>query len=141
VAVAALEPAFYAALLEGLELVGRVPDRADLSSYDVLREVFAARFRARTLREWIEVFAGTDACVAPVLTPDEAAVHPHVVARETFVELDGLRQPAPAPRFSRTPGALRAPPSPPGADTVAALTAWGIANVAELVASGVAAQT
>jgi alpha-methylacyl-CoA racemase len=140
VAVAALEPAFYAALLEGLEVVGRVPDRADPSSYDVLREVFAARIRERTLKEWTAVFAGSDACVAPVLTPDEAAAHPHVVARETFVELDGLRQPAPAPRFSRTPAALRSPPSSLGADTVAALTAWGIDNVAELVAAGVAVQ-
>ncbi len=137
-AVAALEPAFYEELLEGLDLVGRVPDRVDPSSYDVLRETFAARFRERTLAEWTDLFAGTDACVAPVLTPDEAAGHPHLVARETFVARDGVRQPAPAPRLSRTPGALSSLPSDPGADTVAALTAWGIENVAELVASGVA---
>lgn len=107
VAVGALEPQFYAELLAGLELdADTVPDRDDRSQWDALRTRFAKVFRTRTRDEWADVFAGRDACVAPVLTLAEAPEHPHNVARKTFVEVDGVRHPAPAPRLDRTPGAL-----------------------------------
>ena len=85
----------------------------DQSAWPDLKERMAALFRTRTRDEWTEFFAGHDVCFAPVLTMNEARAHPHNVARETFVEVDGAPQPAPAPRFSRTPGAVeRAPCSP-----------------------------
>jgi alpha-methylacyl-CoA racemase len=88
----------------------------------------------------VEVFAGSDACVAPVLTYEEAPSHPHNVARGTYVDRGGITQPAPAPRFSRTPAALTTPPREPGADTREALAAWGIDDVDDLVATGGAVQ-
>jgi alpha-methylacyl-CoA racemase len=100
VAVGAIEPQFYAALLAGLGLAGEeLPAQQDRSGWPVLRERFAAVFACRTRDEWASLFADTDACVTPVLAPDEAAAHPHNAARGVFV--DGA--PAPAPRFSRTP--------------------------------------
>ena len=105
VAVGALEPEFYAALLEGLGLeTSSVPSREDTSTWPDLRALFSSAFASRTRDEWVEVFSGTDACVTPVLGPGEAPSDPHAVAREAFVELDGVVQPAAAPRFSRTPG-------------------------------------
>ena len=107
VAVGAIEPQFYAALLATLGLdPAAVPDRDDRTQWDALRAVFAKLFRTHTRDEWAAVFADTDACVAPVLTLAEAPEHPHNVARGTFVEVDGVRHPAPAPRFDRTPGEL-----------------------------------
>ena len=110
-AVGALEPQFYQALLDGL---GLTAEEAPQEPSDELRERFAAIFATRTRDEWMEVFAGTDACVAPVLSMTEAPQHPHNVARETFVDVDGVVHPAPAPRFSRTPSAIAAPPAPAG---------------------------
>jgi alpha-methylacyl-CoA racemase len=112
VAVGALEPQFYAELLAGLGLTGALPGagQLDVSAWPAHREAFAAVFKTRTRDEWAEHFAATDACVAPVLSLTEAPHHPHNVARGTFVELDGVVQPAAAPRFSRTPAR---PPSPP----------------------------
>jgi alpha-methylacyl-CoA racemase len=86
------------------------------------------------------VYDGTDACVAPIIPLDEAPQHPHLAARETFVERGGTVQPAPAPRFSRTEATLGRPPSNPGADTREALTAWGIGDVDGLIDSGAATQ-
>ena len=107
VAVGAIEPQFYAALLGKLELdANALPDRDDRTQWDSLRAIFAKVFRIKTRDEWADVFADSDACVAPVLTLAEAPEHPHNVARGTFVEVDGVRHPAPAPRFDRTPGAL-----------------------------------
>jgi alpha-methylacyl-CoA racemase len=107
VAVGAIEPQFYAELLDGLGLDAQaLPNRDDREHWDALRAVFAGCFRSRTRDEWAETFAARDACVAPILTLAEAPEHPHNVARATFVELDGVRHPAPAPRFDRTPGAL-----------------------------------
>jgi alpha-methylacyl-CoA racemase len=104
-AVGAIEPAFYAALLKGLGLDDEDPaEQWDRSHWPAKKERLAATFRTRTRDQWCEVFAGTDACVAPVLRPEEAPHHPHAVARRAF--LDG-HQPAPAPRFSRTPPAVR----------------------------------
>jgi alpha-methylacyl-CoA racemase len=113
VAVGALEPAFYAALLDGLGLSGAgLPAQYDRDGWPALRERLAARFAERTRDEWAATFAGADACVVPVLSPAEAADHPHNRAREAFVEVDGLRQPAPAPRFGRTPAPAPRPPAP-----------------------------
>ncbi len=138
--VGALEPQFYVALLEGLGLTETAPDRGDLAQWPALREVLAARFKQKTQAEWTEIFDGTDACVAPVLPLSEAAGHPHLEARGTYVDRDGILQPAPAPRFSRTAATLTTGPSVPGGHTVEALTAWGVGDVDELVESGAAVQ-
>jgi alpha-methylacyl-CoA racemase len=126
IAVGALEPEFYAELLR---LVGL--DAGDLPQWDRDRwpehkERLAAVFRTRTRAEWTAILESTDACATPVLSLDEAPSHPHNVARGAFVEIDGVVQPAPAPRLSRTPGAVRSPPSEPGADTASALADWGL---------------
>ncbi len=126
VAVGALEPQFYAALLDGLGLADAgLPAQYDRSGWPVLRERFAAAFRQRSRDEWAEVFAGTDACVAPVLSLGEAPGHPHNLARGTFTEVGGVTQAAPAPRFWRTPAAIPPPARPPGADTDAVLAELG----------------
>ena len=126
VAVGALEPPFYAALLWGLGLdPAELPGQLDRSGWPVLRDRIGAAFAGRTQAEWVAVFAGTDACVAPVLGLGEAPGHPHNAARGTFIEVGGVPQPAPAPRFSRTPGATPAPPPPPGRDTDAVLAGLG----------------
>jgi alpha-methylacyl-CoA racemase len=117
-----------------------VPDRNDLSAWPDLRTAFTARFKEKTQAEWTEVFEGTDACCAPVLPLTEAARHPHLAARETYVERDGVLQPAPAPRFSRTQASLGVGPTPPGARSREALTAWGIESVDALVEAGVVIQ-
>jgi alpha-methylacyl-CoA racemase len=140
VAVGALEPKFYAELMRLLGLPASEAERYDLAAWPALRERLAAAFATRTRDEWLEVFAGTDACVAPVMSLADAAGHPHLVARQTFVEVDGVRQPAPAPRFSRTPGAIQRPPPPPGAHTREALAEWGVDDVDGLLESGAAVQ-
>jgi alpha-methylacyl-CoA racemase len=111
VAVGALEPQFYAALVEGLGLEG-LPDRDDPRSWPALRAAFVEGFASRTRAEWWAVFQGTDACVAPVWSLTEATTDPHNTAREVFVEVDGVPQPNAAPRFSRTPGTVGRVPRP-----------------------------
>ena len=137
--VGPLEPKFYAVLVEKLDLVD-APDRDDPARWPVLRELLTRRFLERTQAEWTEVFDGTDACVAPVLPLTEAAEHPHLRSRGTYVDRDGVLQPAPAPRFSRTGATLTTGPSVPGGDTRDALTAWGVDDVEALIASGAAVQ-
>jgi alpha-methylacyl-CoA racemase len=138
-AVGALEPRFYAALLAGLGLT-EVPDRGDPGNWPRLRELFAARFAEKTRDQWAAAFAGSEACVEPVLSMREAASDEHLAARQTYVVQDGVVQPAPAPRFSRTPGELSGPASVPGQHTTEALTDWGLPDAAELIASGAAVQ-
>lgn len=139
--VGALEPQFYDQFVELLGIKDVAPDRYDLASYDELRDLIAARFRERTRDEWSAVFDGTDACVAPILRMSEAPSHPHIKARETFVEHAGFVQPQPAPRFSRTTATLGLPPAPqPGAHTREALAAWSIDDVDGLIERGVAVQ-
>ncbi|GAA5061996.1 alpha-methylacyl-CoA racemase [Thermocatellispora tengchongensis] len=124
VAVGALEPRFYSALLAGLGLdPADLPGQMDREGWPTLRARFAATFRTQPRDHWARVFAGTDACVTPVLTLEEVAAHPHIAARRTIIEVDGVPQPAPAPRFSRTPPA---PPRslPDGAGTESVLTDW-----------------
>ena len=140
VAVGPLEPAFYAELLRLLEITDAAPDRLDPRQWPVLRALLAETFGRRTRDEWTALFEGSDACVEPVLSYVEAPTHPHLAARGTYVEHHGMVQPAPAPRFSRTPARLGTPPSTPGADTRTALAAWGIEGVDALLASGAAAE-
>ncbi|MFB7342943.1 CaiB/BaiF CoA transferase family protein [Streptomyces hydrogenans] len=125
-AVGALEHRFYAEFARLLDLQDADGLRGDLARWPELREAVAARFRSRTRAEWTEVFEGTDACVAPVLSLREAPGHPHLAARATFAEHGGLVQPAPAPRFSVTPGTLRTGPALPGADTAAVARDWAV---------------
>jgi alpha-methylacyl-CoA racemase len=139
VAVGAIEPRFYAALLDGLNMDQReLPHQMDRDSWPQMKERFAAAFALKTRDEWTTHFEGTEACVAPVLSPLEAMDHPHNVARGTFVEVGGVRQPGPAPRFSRTPSAVASPPEQPGRSTTSALRRWGIdrGRVDALLASG-----
>jgi alpha-methylacyl-CoA racemase len=136
--VGGLEPRFYAIMRDLLDV--ELPDRNELREWPALRKVLAETFGERTQAEWVEIFDGTDACVLPVVPLTEAYEHPHNVARGTYVERDGLTQPAPAPRFSATPATLTTPPSRPGADTRAALTAWGIDDVESLIDDGAAIQ-
>jgi alpha-methylacyl-CoA racemase len=113
VAVGAIEPQFFAELLTGLGLsADEVPGQLDIASYGQMREVFAKRFASKTRDEWTQVFAGTDACVTPVLSWSEAATSPHLIARATLITVEGVDQAAPAPRFSRTPaGHVGSPPA------------------------------
>ena len=126
IAVGAIEGPFYGELLAGLGLAREdVPDRRDPASWPALKSRFAAVFKTRTRDEWAAQFESTDACVAPVLSLTEAPRHAHNVARGTFVERDGITQPAPAPRFSRTPAALDRLPPAPGQHTDEVLTDVG----------------
>ncbi|NUR61090.1 MAG: CoA transferase [Catenulispora sp.] len=139
-AVGAIEPQFFAELVARLGIAHLVPDQNDRQQWPLLRELLADVFATRTREEWTEVFEGSDACVAPVLSAKEAPAHPHLAARGTLVERDGLTQPAPAPRFSRTPAELGLPPCAAGAHTREALAGWGFGDVEELVAEGVVVQ-
>ena len=139
VAVGALEPQFYAELIRVLDLAD-LPPRDDPANHAVIRERLTARFAERTRDEWAEVFDHTEACVAPVRSLAEAAADPQLAARQTLVELGGVVQPAPAPRFSRTPAALGAVAARPGEHTAAALRDWGLADADDLIARGVAVQ-
>ncbi|MER5412006.1 MULTISPECIES: CaiB/BaiF CoA transferase family protein [Streptomyces] len=125
-AVGALEQQFYDTFVELLGIEDQAPARKDLARWGELREVVAARFRTRTRAQWTAVFEGSDACVAPVLSLREAPEHPHLAARGTFTDLGGIVQPAPAPRFSTTPGALTTGPAQPGAHTESVAADWDV---------------
>ena len=140
VAIGAIEPKFYAELLERLGLATEpLPAQRDRKGWPELRRRFAAVFRSKTRDEWCRVFEGSDACFAPVLSFSEARVHPHNVARGGYVTEGGIEQPAPAPRFSRTPGAVLRPPPERGALGREALADWGFtsAEMERLAALGV----
>ncbi|GGS30676.1 alpha-methylacyl-CoA racemase [Streptomyces humidus] len=118
VAVGAIEPRFYDALCAQLGLdAADLPDRADQANWPALRDRIAEALRTRPRDHWAKVFADQDACVVPVLTPEEAAEHPALRERATFTEVAGRPQPSPAPRFSRTPPPASRPAPAPGADT------------------------
>ncbi|MEV4330898.1 CaiB/BaiF CoA-transferase family protein [Streptomyces sp. NPDC049597] len=125
-AVGALEQRFYDEFTELLGIRDEIPARKDFDRWGELREAIAARFRTRTRAEWTAVFEGSDACVAPVLSLREAPAHPHIAARGTFTDHGGITQPAPAPRFSATPGAVTRPPAMPGAHTAEVARDWGV---------------
>jgi alpha-methylacyl-CoA racemase len=130
-AVGALEPRFYAEFVDLLGLADFADARRDWTRWGELREAVAARFRSRTRDEWTDVFAGTDACVAPVLSLREAPHHPHLAARGTFTEHGGITQPAPAPRFSATPTSVRGGPALPGADTSDVARDWDVPRLVD----------
>jgi alpha-methylacyl-CoA racemase len=125
VSVGAIEPAFYDELVTKMGLDrATLPEQMDSSTWPALKEHFARVFRTRTRDEWCEILEGSDACFAPVLGLEEVAAHPHNAARHAFVEVDGLAQPAPAPRFSETPGGIHRPPPKPGQHTNEILADW-----------------
>ncbi|HEV7862778.1 MAG TPA: CaiB/BaiF CoA-transferase family protein [Acidimicrobiia bacterium] len=143
VAIGPMEPKFFAQLLERMGLAeGSRPGQYDRDGWPELRKQLAETFRTRTRAQWCEELEGTDACFAPVLTLGEAPEHPHHVARGTFVDVDGTAQPAPAPRLSRTPGAVRRPAPGLGEHTIEALSDWGFdeAELARLADEGVVRQ-
>jgi alpha-methylacyl-CoA racemase len=139
IAVGAIEPQFFASLLDVLGLApGSLPDQDDRSRWPELRAALTWAFAGRPRAEWLERAEGRDACLAPVLTMGQAVAHPHIRARGTIVERDGVPQPAPAPRFSATPTALERPPAVAGQHTDEVLREWGFAadEVDELRAAG-----
>jgi alpha-methylacyl-CoA racemase len=139
-AVGPIERPFYASFLHGLGLdSGDLPKRGDQSQWPLLRERFAKVIATRTQAQWLDIFAGTDACVEPVLSLTEALTDEHLTARETFVEVGGVTQPAPAPRFSRTPGRIASRPGLAGEHTRDVLLDWGI-DPEPLLASTAAVQ-
>lgn len=124
-ALGAVEPRFYAQLLEGLGFAAdELPARGNREVWPVLRSAFAQRIAQRTRAEWVSAFAGADACVTAVLSSDEAAHHPHVSERGTLLTVEGVMQPAPAPRFHRTPSSVRRGPPQYGAHTHEVLEEW-----------------
>jgi len=143
VAVGAGEPQFYRELLRRLELdEGLADGQGEPGTWPAGKELVAAAFKRKTLDEWCRLLEGTDTCFAPILTMAEAPEHPHHVARETFVEVDGVVQPAPAPRFSRTPASVPGSPVVAGQHTVDVLVAWGVdqAEVRSLLGEGAVRQ-
>jgi len=141
ITLGAFEPQFYAELLRRLGLDGEagLPDQHDPDGWAAMRERFAALFRTRTQAQWCELLEDTDVCFAPVLSLTEAPMHPHNLARGTFTAPGGVTQPAPAPRFSRTPGSVQSAPAGPGEHTDEVLGAWlGLdqAGIDELRAAG-----
>jgi alpha-methylacyl-CoA racemase len=143
VAVAAFEPQFYASLLERLDLIAAdLPSREEKANWPALRARLAERFLSRTRDEWEQHFSGTDACFTPVLSIDEAGNHPHNAMRGLLTAIDGVEHPTPAPRLSRTPGAIRSLAPQLGQHTVSALREWGFTDqeVHEGLLSGVFVQ-
>jgi alpha-methylacyl-CoA racemase len=142
ISLGSIEPQFLAEMvrLTGLDRDGNgdLPFQHDQSTWPAMKERIAALIRTKTRDEWSAILEGSDACYAPVLSPDEAAVHPHNAQRGTFVTENGILQPAPAPRFSRTPAAIAGPPARPGEHTEKTLQAWGFdpSEIAKLKETG-----
>ena len=129
ISIGSIEPQFYALLLEKTGITDpEFANQMDRSAWDGLREKLAHVIAQKTQAEWTEIMGGTDVCFAPVLDLDEAPKHPHNAARQTFVDIDGVVQPAPAPRFSATPGAIQGPPPAIGAHDREALSDWGFSE-------------
>jgi alpha-methylacyl-CoA racemase len=138
-AVGAIERKFYDELLDGLGLnLADLPDQMDREKWAETKETFKKIFKTKTRDEWTAIFEDRDACTTPVMAPFEAPEHRHATARDIFVEVDGVTQPAPVPRFSVTPAEISKPASYPGQDTVDALARWGVdaGRIAALQASG-----
>ena len=135
ISLGSIEPQFYAELLQltGLDKE-TLPHQMDRASWRPMKQRLTALFKTKTRDEWCAIMEGSDVCFAPVLTIPEAYEHPHNVARGSFVEVAGVKQPGPAPRFSRTPGEIKRPPPHPGQHTQEALLAWGVSaeDVAKL---------
>ena len=143
VSIGSIEAKFYADLLSRLNLRSEdLPGQYERARWPELRAAFASAFKKKTRDEWSRVFEGSDACFAPVLSFSEARRHPHNLSRKAFIELAGVEQPAPAPRFSRTPGAARGAPPERGEGGAAALADWGFsaAEVERLRSAGLGHQ-
>ena len=126
ISIGSIEPQFYKLLLELTEIEDLDFDaQMDRKKWIALKKKLAVVFKAKTRNEWCRIMEGTDVCFAPVLSLEEAPHHPHNLHRKTFVQYDGWLQPAPAPRFSRTPPELQTPPPMPGEHTESALLDWG----------------
>ncbi len=139
VSLASIEDKFLEEFLRRMEIDPKeMPAKMDRRRWPEAKAKLAARFKAKSRDEWCRVLEGTDACFAPVLSLAEAPSHPHNLARGTFVEVDGIVQPAPAPRFSRTPAGRPTPPEDPGERGIASLAQWGIESgeIAALKRSG-----
>lgn len=133
IAFGAIESAFYIRLLELLEIPLDDPDLSPKNQYNpkkwpALRARLTEIFLSRTRDEWSALFDGEDVCVAPILSMSEAMEHPHAIARDAFVEIDGIKQPAPAPRFEKTPASIKSPPALPGQHTTKSLSSWGFSD-------------
>ena len=129
VAIGSIEPKFYDELLSKLGLNPKdLPAQHDRKNWPSLRRIFENRFKEKTRDEWCTVFEGSDACFAPVLTFSEARAHPHNARRGTFTKVGKVDQPAPAPRFSRTPGKIRGAPPERGEGGKQALADWGFSG-------------
>ncbi len=129
VSIGSIEGKFHDELLELTGFTGGTTvDRNDRSTWAQKKQQLAEVIATKTRDEWDEILLGTDVCYAPVLDMDEAPAHPHNVERGTFIEVEGVTQPAPAPRFSRTPGQVHRPPPAPGEHTDETLTDWGFAD-------------
>jgi alpha-methylacyl-CoA racemase len=128
VSIGSIEPQFYAQLLEhtGIDPAS-IPPQHDRARWPETKAIFAKVFKSRTRAEWTRIMQQTDICFAPVLRPTEALAEPHNVARQSFVEVDGIRQPAPAPRFLGTPTRVQRPPARVGEHSGAVLKDWGFA--------------
>ncbi len=144
VCVGSIEPQFYALLLKhsGLGEQPDLPHQNDKSRWPEMEQRLIAIFKTKTRDEWCQVMEGTDVCFAPVLSIGEAYEHPHNVERGAYEQVGGVTQPAPSPRFSRTPGAIQRPPSRAGQHTEEALAEWGVpaADIARLKGAGAIAQ-
>jgi alpha-methylacyl-CoA racemase len=130
VSIGSIEPQFYALLLQktGLAADPEFQMQMNQAKWPALKEKVAAVIKTKTRDEWCAIMEGTDVCFAPVLSLSEAPKHPHCAARKTFVEYDGKIQPAPAPRFSRTPPEIRCPSPNPGEHNETALLDWGFSK-------------
>lgn len=129
ISIAAIEPQFYANLIRELGLDGeRLPDQMDRASWPAMKERFAAIFRTRTRAQWSVQLEDAEVCFSPVLSVEEAAGDSHNAERRVLIDYEGVTQPAPAPRFSRTPGAIQRPAAAPGQHTDQALADWGFSS-------------
>ena len=129
VSIGSIEAKFYEELLELSGLKGQeLPNQMDRTAWPALKQQLTKIFKSKTRDEWCKIMEGSDVCFAPVLSMEEAPKHPHNRHRDTFVEVEGVVQPGPAPRFSRTPGKVQRPPASPGEHTEEALRDWGFSS-------------
>jgi len=129
ISIAASEPKFYAVFLKKLGITDPIfADQGNRENWPALRQKIAEIFELKTQEEWCAILEGTDVCFAPILNLQDAPLHPHNVARQTFLNLEGVTQPAPAPRFSVTPGAIQGPPPKIGSHNTSALADWGVST-------------
>ncbi|MDG2251049.1 MAG: CaiB/BaiF CoA-transferase family protein [Gammaproteobacteria bacterium] len=139
ISIGSLEPQFYALLLEKCEISeDSFKEQLDQASWPIKREKMEAIFKTKTREEWCKIMEGSDVCFAPVLDLSEAPDHPHNKARKTYLDFQGVTQPAPAPRFSRTQGTIQSPAALVGEHTDEVLEAWGFSEgkIAELRTNG-----